>query len=166
MQKYPLLTAMLLLGLVSLPACATAGRAVVGTVGTAGRVAVGTAGVAGTAAVKTASTGSRVAASAATGAANGAAREGGKLAVRGVAAMGRAGFRAMRRDDSSISEDTLAHRAGLTLAYPREDLSIGNVFEDGDRTDYIALSPDGSAANCYVTRDENTVSDATCQPAP
>ena len=177
MRRRPLLTATLILGLCTLPtACVSAGRAVVGTVGTAGkvavgtagaatRVAVGTAGAAGSVAVGAVSTGQRTAAAAATGAANGAAREGGKLAVQSVAAAGQAGFRAMTRDDSAISEETLAHRAGLTLQYPRENLSIGNVFEDGNRTDFTALSAQDEAANCFVVRVDGAVGDAVCRPA-
>ena len=177
MRKNTLLTATLILGICTLPACVSAGQAVVGTVGTATKVAVGTAGVAtkvaigtagaaGTEAIGTAAIGQRTVTAAATGAANGAAREGGKLAVRGVAAAGRAGFTAMMRDDSSISEETLAHRAGLTLYYPRDALDVGNVFEDGDRTDYTVISAEGEAANCYVVREGNAVMDAVCQPAP
>lgn len=176
MHAKPFILGLSLAALLILPACATATRAAVGTVGTAGRVAagtagaatkvaIGTAGAAGNVAIATASTGQRTAAAAATGAANGAAREGGKLAVRGLASAGQAGFRAMMRDDSSISGDTLAHRAGLTLNYPREDLTIGNVFEDGNRTDFTALSKQGEAANCYVVIADGAVGDAICKPA-
>lgn len=177
MHKHPVMTLALICGLTLLPACVTAGKAVVGTVGTATKVAVGTAGAAtkvavgtagaaGNAAIGTATLGQRTAGAAATGAANGAAREGGRLAVRGVATAGQAGFRAMTSGDSSVSEDTLAHRAGLTLSYPHEDLSVGNVLEEGTRTDYTVISPDGQAANCYVLRERGTVGDATCRPAP
>jgi len=176
MPKHALLTATLMLGLCTLPACATAGRAVVGTVGTAAkttistagtatRVAARTAGAAGNVAIETTSMGQRTAAAAATGAVNGAAREGGKLAVRGLASAGQAGFRAMTADDSSVSEETLAHRAGLALQYPRKELTIGNVFEAGTRTDFLAISPQGEAANCYVIQEAGTVSSALCQPA-
>lgn len=153
------------LAVLSLPACMTAGKAAIGTVATAGNVAIKTAGTAGQVAIKTAGMTQSVAQAAATGAANGAGREGGKLAVRGLAAAGQAGFRAMMADDSSISEETLAHRAGLTLSYPREDLAVGNVYEEGDRTDYTVISLEGEAANCYVLRTRGTVGDATCQPA-
>lgn len=166
MHSKPLLLALCLTGLLTIPACATAARTAVGTVGVASRAAIGTAGAAGTVAVKTAGLGQQAVAAAATGAANGAAREGGKLAVRGVAAAGQAGFRAMMAGDSSVSENTLAHRAGLTLSYPHEDLSVGNVLEEGTRTDYTVISNDGQAANCYVLRERGTVGDATCQPAP
>ena len=176
MHTTPPIFSVALIALLVLPACATATRAAVGTVGATGRVvagtagaatkvAIGTAGVAGNAAIATASTGQRTAAAAATGAANGAAREGGKLAVRGVASAGRAGFSAMMQGDSSISEETLAHRAGLTLSYPREDLSIGNVFEDGNRTDFTALSLQGETANCFVLTADGAVGDAVCRPA-
>lgn len=148
------------------PACSTTANAIVGTVGTASRVAIGTAGAAGTVAIKTAGMTQSVATAAATGAANGTARETGKLAVRGVAATGRAGFRAMTAQDSTISQDTLAHRAGLALDYPREDLSIGNVYEDGDRTDFAAVSTYGETANCYVLRTQGAIGNAICQPAP
>jgi len=165
-MPHPLfLTASLMAALISLPACSTAAGAVAGTVGATSRAAIGTAGAAGKVAVKTAGATQSVAAAAATGAVSGASREGGKLAVRGVAAAGQAGFRAMRADDSSISEETLAHRAGLTLGYPREGLTIGNVYEEGARTDFTALSEEGEAANCYVMQDQNSVTSATCQPA-
>ena len=137
-------------GLLTLSACATAARTAIGTVGTAGNVAIRTAGAAGTVAVKTAGITQSVAAAAATGAANGAGREAGQLAVQGVAAAGQAGFRAMTSDDSSISEETLAHRASLIMSQPREDLSIGNVYEEGERTDFLAIPANGTAANCYV----------------
>lgn len=174
MPKHALLTATLMLGLCTLPACATAGRAVVGTVGTAAkttistagtatRVAARAAGAAGNVAIDAASTGQRTAATATTGAANGAAREGGKLAVRGIASAGQAGFRAMTADDSSVSEDVLAHRAGLAMNYPREEMTIGNVFQTGARTDFLAVSPQGQAANCYVMQESGTVSNAACQ---
>ena len=166
MKKSALLTSLCLAGLLMTPACATAARTAIGTVGTATKVAVGTAGAAGTVAIKTAGLGQQAAAAAATGATNGAAREGGKLAVRGVAAAGQAGFRAMTADDSSVSGETLAHRAGLTLEYPHQDLSIGNVLEEGTRTDYTVVSADGEVANCYVMRERGTVGDATCRPAP
>lgn len=177
MHKRPLLTLALISSLIMLPACAAAGSAVVGTVGTAAKVAVGTAGTAtnvavrtagaaGNVAIGTASIGQRAAASAATGAANGAAREGGRLAVRGAASAGQAGFRAMMNGDSSVSQETLAQRAGLSLSYPRTELTIGNVYEEGTRTDFTALSPHGEAANCYVMQERGTVTDAICQPAP
>lgn len=161
---------------VSLSGCITAGRAFVGTMGTATKVAAGTAGTAakvavetagaaGSAVIGTATIGQSTAGAAASGTANGAAREGGRFAVRGLASAGQAGFRAMTTEDSSVSEATLAHRAGLTLSYPYKDLSIGNVFEEGARTDYTVVSFDGQAANCYVLKERGTVSDALCRPA-
>ena len=156
------LTASLIAALLILSGCSTAA----GAVGTASRVAIGSAGAAGQVAVKTAGATPSVAKAAATGAASGASREGGKLAVRGIASAGKAGFRAMTAGDSSVSEETLAHRAGLTLGHPREGLTVGNVYEDGDRTDFTALSEYGEMANCYVVRDQTAVSNAVCQPAP
>ena len=154
-----------LICLFGVSSCATAAKTAIGTVGTATRVAVSTAGVAGKTAIRGASATQRIAAGAAGSAANGAANEGGKLAVRGVAAAGQAGFRAMMADDSSVSENTLAHRAGLTLEYPHQDLAIGNVLEEGTRTDYTVISLEGEAANCYVLQERGTVGDATCRTA-
>jgi len=166
MPRSSFLATTLAAALICLPACTTAAGAVVGTVATASRTAIGTAGAAGKVAVQSAGATQSVAIAAAKGAAGGASNEGGKLAVQGVAAAGQAGFRAMTAGDSSISKETLAHRAGLTLSYPRENLEIGNVYEDGARTDFTAVSEHGEAANCYVLLNQNAVTNATCQPAP
>ena len=165
MKSHSLLLGASLLCVFSLSACATAARTAISTAGVATKVAVGTAGAAGNVAIRTAGLGQQAVAAAATGAANGAAREGGKLAVRGVAAAGQAGFRAMTATDSSVSGETLAHRAGLTLEYPHQDLTVGNVLEEGTRTDYTVISSEGEAANCYVLNNSGTVSDAICRPA-
>lgn len=166
MLNRPILMTALCASLLGLSACATAARTAIGTVGTASNVAIRTAGAAGTVAVKTAGITQSVATAAATGAANGVGRQTGQLAVQGVAAAGQAGFRAMTSGDSSISEETLAHRASLIMSHSREDLTIGNVYEEGERTDFLAIAATGSAANCFVIRERGTVSDATCRPVP
>ena len=165
MPKQSILLGIGFVAILCTPACATAARAAVGTVGAASKAAISTAGAAGTVAVQTASIGQRAASAAATGAASGAAKEGSKLAVRGLANAGEAGFRAMTAKDSSVSEETLAHRAGLTLESPHQDLVMGNVLEEGTRTDYTVVSAEGEAANCYVMQERGTVSDAMCRPA-
>lgn len=130
-----------LLTMPALAGCASAAGLAVGTVAKAGTTATGVAVSAGsTATGLTAKT------------------------VIGGAKLGARGANAVFTNDPDISRRTLAHRAGREIGADRRDIRISDIYEDANRTDYIATEKRGEAWNCAVVEVEGNVSDAACEP--
>ncbi len=86
-----------------------------------------------------------------------------KAAV-GTVKLGARGAGAILTDDPRISKRTLADRAGRQIGARGRNVRVSNIYEDLNRTDYTARTPDGQTYNCAIIETEDGLSDAACAP--
>lgn len=92
--------------------------------------------------------------SVATGAVAGVAVGGVKLGVRGAGAV--------LTNDPKISKRTLRRKAADTIGADRRQVRVSQIYEDANRTDFVATVGDGTRFNCALIEVKRKVSDAVC----
>ena len=86
-----------------------------------------------------------------------------KAAV-GTVKLGARGVNAVLTDDPRVSKSTLADRAGRQIGARGRHVRVSDIYEDLNRTDYTARTPDGQKYNCAVIETDGELSDAVCAP--
>lgn len=86
-----------------------------------------------------------------------------KAAV-GTVKLGARGVGAVLTDNPRISKSTLADRAGRQVGARGRHVRVFDIYEDLNRTDYKARTPDGQVYNCAVIETDGDLSDAVCAP--
>ena len=84
----------------------------------------------------------------------------------GTARLGARGAGAVFTTDPKVSKRILAQRAGRELGYNRRDLTVSDIYEDDNRTDYVVTAPSGALFYCIVLEVDGSVSDAICEDLP
>ena len=87
----------------------------------------------------------------------------GKAAI-GTVKLGARGAGALLTDDPRISKRTLADRAGRQIGARGRNVRVTDIYEDLNRTDYTARTPDGQKYNCAIIETDEGLSDAVCAP--
>lgn len=85
-------------------------------------------------------------------------------AAIGTVKLGARGAGAVLTDDPSVSRRTLADRAGRQIGARGRNVRVSDIYEDLNRTDYTARTPDGQKYNCAIIETEDGLSDAACAP--
>ena len=86
-----------------------------------------------------------------------------KAAV-GTVKLGARGVGAVLTDNPRISKRTLADRAGRQIGARGRHVTVSDIYEDLNRTDYTATTPDGQHYNCAIIETDEGLSDAACAP--
>lgn len=86
-----------------------------------------------------------------------------KVAV-GTIKLGARGVGAVLTDTPRISKSTLADRAGRQIGARGRNVHVSDIYEDLNRTDYTARTPDGQRYNCAIIETDGELSDAACAP--
>ena len=86
-------------------------------------------------------------------------------ATVGTVKLGARGVNAVLTDNPRISKRTLADRAGRQIGARGRHVSVSDIYEDLNRTDYTAETPDGQRYNCAIIETDEGLSDAACAPA-
>lgn len=85
-------------------------------------------------------------------------------AAIGTVKLGARGVNAVLTDNPRISRSTLADRAGRQIGARGRNVRVSNIYEDLNRTDYTAETPDGQQYNCAIIEIDGDLSDAACAP--
>ena len=85
-------------------------------------------------------------------------------AAIGTVKLGARGANAIPTDNPRISRRTLADRAGRQIGARGRNVRVSDIYEDLNRTDYTARTPDGQKYNCAIIETEDGLSDAACAP--